>query len=149
MIMPKFNPKQIQIYAQTLQDVLENAENAAERVAPYFTKLRDAIDANTVADMPAAEFAEIKSEFDDAVAVYADNAAKLAAAQAPIRAIGVHKSLTANYQAYFEATKAMADAVKIDGQSVDMVPFEKSEDDQEVLSGKINTNVTKLLMSLR
>lgn len=147
--MPKFNPKALQFYAQTLQDVLSAGEDAAVQVEPFYSKLRDALDADTVTDMPAAEFAEVKAEFDDAVDVYERNAAQLAKVQVPVRAMGAHKTLATSYQAYAQATADMRDAVDVTSQSVDLAAFEKSEEEQAALMAKIQIAVQKVMMALR
>ncbi|WP_349515511.1 chemotaxis protein [Leuconostoc suionicum] len=144
--MAKFNPKQAQVYVQTLQEVLTITQDTADRVAPFFTKLDDAKEANTVADIPAAEFAEIKAEFEDAVAAYQKNAQILNTVQAPVRLLGLHKSLAKNYSAYAEATNMMSDALNVTNQTVDDVLYVKSEEDQELYLGKIQANVSKIMM---
>ncbi|MCT3044760.1 chemotaxis protein [Leuconostoc mesenteroides] len=144
--MAKFNPKQAQVYVQTLQEVLTITQDTADRVAPFFTKLDDAKEANAVADIPAAEFAEIKAEFEDAVAAYQKNAQILNAVQAPIRLLGLHKSLAKNYSAYAGATNMMCEALNVADQTVDDVLYVKSEEDQELYLGKIQANVSKIMM---
>ncbi|MBS1007499.1 chemotaxis protein [Leuconostoc suionicum] len=144
--MAKFNPKQAQVYVQTLQEVLTITQDTADRVAPFFTKLDDAKEANTVADIPAAEFAEIKAEFEDAVAAYQKNAQILNTVQAPVRLLGLHKSLAKNYSAYAEATNMMSDALNVTDQTVDDALYVKSEKDQELYLGKIQANVSKIMM---
>ena len=144
--MAKFNPKQAQVYVQTLQEVLTITQDTADRVAPFFTKLDDAKETNAVADIPAAEFAEIKAEFEDAVAAYQKNAQILNTVQAPVRLLGLHKSLAKNYSAYAEATNMMSDALNVTNQTVDDVLYVKSEEDQELYLGKIQANVSKIMM---
>ncbi|MBE4728020.1 chemotaxis protein [Leuconostoc suionicum] len=144
--MAKFNPKQAQVYVQTLQEVLTITQDTAERVAPFFTKLDDAKETNAVADIPAAEFAEIKAEFEDAVAAYQKNAQILNTVQAPVRLLGLHKSLAKNYSAYAEATNMMSDALNVTDQTVDDALYVKSEEDQELYLGKIQANVSKIMM---
>lgn len=144
--MVKFNPKQAQVYVQTLQEVLTITQDTADRVAPFFTKLDDAKEANAVADIPAAEFAEIKAEFEDAVAAYQKNAQILNTVQAPVRLLGLHKSLAKNYSAYARATNMMSEALNVADQTVDDVLYVKSEEDQELYLGKIQANVSKIMM---
>ncbi|API71520.1 chemotaxis protein [Leuconostoc suionicum] len=144
--MAKFNPKQAQVYVQTLQEVLTITQDTADRVAPFFTKLDDAKETNAVADIPAAEFAEIKAEFEDAVAAYQKNAQILNTVQAPVRLLGLHKSLAKNYSAYAEATNMMSDALNVTDQTVDDALYVKSEEDQELYLGKIQANVSKIMM---
>lgn len=143
--MPKFNPKQAQIYIQTLQNVLTNTEDTATRVSPFFTKLDDAKEAGQIADIPAAEFAEIKAEFEDALANYKANAAQLNAASAPVRLLGVHKSLATAYTKYAEATQLMADAVVVADQSVDADKYAQSEEEQGIYLEKIHAAVAKIM----
>ncbi|GMA69502.1 hypothetical protein GCM10025879_07480 [Leuconostoc litchii] len=144
--MAKFNPKQAQIYVQTLQQVLTTTQDTADRVAPFFTKLDDAKEDNAIVDMPVAEFSEIKAEFEDAVVAYQENARILNNVQAPIRLLGLHKSLAKNYTAYAEATKMMSDALNTTNQTVDDALYVKSEEDQELYLGKIQANVSKIMM---
>ncbi|QEA59397.1 chemotaxis protein [Leuconostoc koreense] len=144
--MAKFNPKQAQVYVQTLQEVLTITQDTADRVAPFFTKLDDAKEANAVADIPAPEFAEIKAEFEDAVAAYQKNAQILNTVQAPVRLLGLHKSLAKNYSAYAEATDMMSKALNVADQAVDDALYVKSEEDQELYLGKIQANVSKIMM---
>lgn len=144
--MAKFNPKQAQVYVQTLQEVLTITQDTADRVAPFFTKLDDAKETNAVADIPAAEFAEIKAEFEDAVAAYQKNAQILNTVQAPVRLLGLHKSLAKNYSAYAEATNMMSEALNVADQTVNDALYVKSEEDQELYLGKIQANVSKIMM---
>lgn len=144
--MAKFNPKQAQVYVQTLQEVLTITQDTADRVAPFFTKLDDAKETNSVADIPATEFAEIKAEFEDAVAAYQKNAQILNTVQAPVRLLGLHKSLAKNYSAYAEATNMMSEALNVTDQTVDDALYVKSEEDQELYLGKIQANVSKIMM---
>ena len=145
--MAKFNPKQAQVYVQTLQQVLTATQEAADRVAPFFTKLDDAKQENKVTDIPAAEFAEIKAEFEDAVTSYQENAARLNAAQAPIRILGVHKSLAKNYELYAQATALMSDSLNVADQTIDDDKYEQSEADQAQYLNKVQTNVSKIMTS--
>ncbi|CAM3094990.1 chemotaxis protein [Leuconostoc rapi] len=143
--MAKFNPKQAQIYIQTLQNVLTNTEETAERVTPFFTKLDDAKQADKISDIPTAEFAEIKAEFEDTVENYKQNAAQLNTASAPIRLLGIHKSLVSAYQNYAEATALMADAVVVANHAIDNDKYEKSENDQAIYLEKIHAAVSKIM----
>ncbi|MDF7627363.1 chemotaxis protein [Leuconostocaceae bacterium ESL0723] len=146
--MPKFNPKQIQTYLQTLQTVLGDTQEAANQVSPYFVKLDEARQADKLGDLPKAEFAEIKAEFDDAVGVYQKNATILADAKPPVRWLGVHKLLVKNYADYAKATEAMADAVVLDGQKIKEAEFSQSEKDQETSMNKVQANVGKIFGGL-
>ena len=145
--MVKFNPKQGQIYVKTLQDVLTNTEEIANRVTPFFTKLDDAKEADKISEIPSAEFAEIKAEFEDAVASYKANASKLNAASAPVRLLGVHKSLASAYTKYAAATEIMADAVNVTNQSVDSEKYAHSEEEQGIYLEKIHAAVSKIMNS--
>ncbi|MBS9336371.1 chemotaxis protein [Fructobacillus papyrifericola] len=142
--MAKFNPKQMQYYVTTLQDVLTNTQETADHVSPFFVKLDEAKEAGKVKDMAKAEFGEIKAEFDDAVSAYQANAKTLAAVQVPVRFMGVHKTLAKAYADYAEATKMMADALNEKDQSIDEAAFAQSEKDQETYLTKIQAQVSKI-----
>jgi len=145
--LAKFNPKQAQIYIQTLQNVLSNTEETAERVTPFFTKLDDAKQAGKVSEIPTAEFVEIKAEFEDTVENYKNNAQQLKDASAPIRMLGMHKSLSSAYSQYADATELMANAVIVENQSIDEASYEKSESDQAIYLEKIQIAVSKIMNS--
>jgi len=145
--LPKFNPKQAQAYMKTLQVVLTNTEETATHVEPFFTKLDDAKTADKISEIPAAEFAEIKAEFEDAVENYRHNAEQLNQAVAPVRLLGTHKSLAAAYTYYADATELMADAVIVSEQKIDDAKYEKSEEEQGLYLGKIQTAVSKIMNS--
>ncbi|MDD9138923.1 chemotaxis protein [Fructobacillus sp. CRL 2054] len=142
--MAKFNPKQMQYYVTTLQEVLQNTQDTADHVSPFFVKLDEAKQAGKVADMAKAEFGEIKAEFDDAVAAYEKNAKTLAVLQVPVRFMGVHKTLAKAYADYAAATKMMADALDEKNQSINEADFAQSEKDQETFLGKIQVQVAKI-----
>ncbi|USS92509.1 chemotaxis protein [Fructobacillus americanaquae] len=142
--MAKFNPKQLQYYLQALQDVLTKTQERADSVSPFFVKLDSAKQESAVADMPKADFAEVKAEFDDAVAVYQENAKTLAALTVPVRFMGAHKTLAKAYQDYADATALMADALILDGQKIDDEKFAQSEADQETYLNKVQAQVAKI-----
>ncbi|GAO99790.1 hypothetical protein [Fructobacillus ficulneus] len=142
--MAKFNPKQLQYYLQALQEVLTKTQETADHVSPFFVKLDEAKQKDALADMPKADFSEIKAEFDDAVAVYQDGAKTLAGLTIPVRFMGAHKTLAKAYQDYADATQMMADAVILDGQSIDEAKFAQSEKDQETYLNKVQAQVAKI-----
>ncbi|WP_057754521.1 hypothetical protein [Weissella kandleri] len=120
-------------YAMQLSDKLQETETTGTNVAPYFEKLKAAIEDGTVDKMPKAEFAEISAEFDDVVEVYAAVADTLDQMKAPVRLIGVHGSMQKTFRKYYEATKVMAEALNVTDQTVDEVAFNQSEIDQDDL----------------
>ncbi|MFL1695706.1 hypothetical protein ACJQWY_02690 [Weissella kandleri] len=124
------NPRE---YAMQLSDKLQETETTGTNVAPYFEKLKAAIEAGTVADMPKVEFAEISAEFDDVVEVYAAVADTLDQMKAPVRLIGLHGAMQKTFRQYYEATKVMAGALNITDQTIDEAAFNQSEIDQDNL----------------
>lgn len=143
MVKSKFvSPQQ---YAAGLSQIITATEDAGAKVAPFFEKLRAAIDEDKLADMPAAEFQEISVEFDDAVEVYMDAAAKLKALKAPVRFMGQHSVMAKTFAEYADATDDMAKSLKVDAQTVDMPAFEKSETDQDNLMDKFLGQVRRIM----
>ncbi|MGO2709750.1 MAG: chemotaxis protein, partial [Leuconostoc mesenteroides] len=55
-------------------------------------------------------------------------------------------SLAKNYSAYAGATNMMSEALNVADQTVDDVLYVKSEEDQELYLGKIQANVSKIMM---
>lgn len=142
--MAKFNPKQTQYYVQTLQEVLQNTQDTADHVAPFFVKLDEAKQAGKVAEMDKAEFGEIKAEFDDAVSAYQKNAQTLAGLKVPVRFMGVHTIMAKAYKDYAAATAMMADALNEKDQTINEADFAQSEKDQETFLTKIQAQVAKI-----
>ncbi|MDR3191000.1 MAG: hypothetical protein LBT80_07335 [Lactobacillaceae bacterium] len=135
-------------YAVKLSQIIQDTENAGEGVAPYFEKLRDAIDADQVAALPKTEFEEISAEFDDVVEVYKNAVADIKNLKAPVRLIGVHGNLVNTFTAYYEATDAMAKSLNVAEQSIDMTAFEKSEHDQDTLMEEFLKQVRRVMTSV-
>ncbi|MBS9338509.1 chemotaxis protein [Fructobacillus sp. M2-14] len=142
--MAKFNPKQMEYYVTTLQDVLTKTQETADHVSPFFVKLNDAKEAGKLADMDKAAFVEIKAEFDDAVSNYQENAKTLAGLQVPVRFLGVHKTLAKAYQDYANATEMMADSLNEKDQTINEANFKQSEEDQATFLNKIQAQVAKI-----
>lgn len=142
--MAKFNPKQLEYYVTTLQDVLTKTQETADHVSPFFVKLDEAKEAGKLADMEKADFVEIKAEFDDAVENYQANAKTLAALQVPVRFMGVHKTLAKAYADYANATQMMADSLNEKDQSINEADFKQSEEDQATFLNKIQAQVSKI-----
>ncbi|AVH75492.1 hypothetical protein PAF15_06245 [Weissella koreensis] len=120
-------------YAMKLSQLVQTTEESGSNVAEYFEKIRTAIDEDQVAEMPKAEFAEISVEFDDVVEVYKKAADDLDQMKAPVRLIGVHGSLKKTFRDYYDATVAMANALDVNKQQVDVTAFDQSEQDQDQL----------------
>ncbi|MCO0831870.1 chemotaxis protein [Fructobacillus sp. W13] len=142
--MAKFNPKQLEYYVTTLQDVLTKTQETADHVSPFFVKLDEAKEAGKLADMEKADFVEIKAEFDDAVENYQANAKTLAGLQVPVRFMGVHKTLAKAYADYANATQMMADSLNEKDQSINEADFKQSEEDQATFLSKIQAQVSKI-----
>ncbi|MDF7637638.1 chemotaxis protein [Leuconostocaceae bacterium ESL0958] len=142
--MAKFNPKQTAFYLQTLQDILQETQNTADQASPFFVKIDEAKQAQAVGDMASADFAEIKAEFDDAVANYQSLAARLASLSTPVCYLGVQKILVKAYQDYAQATALMAASLTLSPQAVDNAKFEQSEEDQALYLSKIQGQVAKI-----
>lgn len=143
MVKSKFvSPQQ---YAGALGQIITATEDAGAKVSPFFEKLRAALDDNKLADMPKAEFQEISAEFDDAVEVYKNAAAALKTTKAPVRFMGQHSVMAKTFAEYADATEAMAKALDVDAQTVDMPAFEKSEADQDDLMDKFLGQVRRIM----
>lgn len=143
MVKKQFaNPRD---YALKLSELIQGTEEAGENVAPFFEKLRDAIDADKVAELPKAEFEEIAAEFDDVVEFYQATAAKITAMKAPVRLIGTHASLAKTFTAYAAATDMMAKSLDVANQSINMANFEQSENDQDTLMAEFLKHVRRAM----
>ncbi|MDR3242306.1 MAG: hypothetical protein LBT37_09070 [Lactobacillaceae bacterium] len=131
MVKKQFaNPRD---YALKLSQIIQTTEDAGTAVADYFVKLKTALDADKLSEMPKAEFEEIAAEFDDVVEIYKQADADLTALKAPVRLIGVQGSLVKTFRAYYEATIVMAESLNIAEQTIDLPAFEQSEKDQDQL----------------
>ncbi len=143
MVKKQFaNPRD---YALKLSELIQGTEEAGENVAPFFEKLRDAIDADKVAELPKAEFEEVAAEFDDVVEFYQATSGKITAMKAPVRLIGTHASLAKTFTAYAAATDMMAKSLDVANQSINMADFEQSENDQDTLMAEFLKHVRRAM----
>lgn len=143
MVKNKFmSPQQ---YVQQLSTFLQEIEGAGSHVAPFFEKLRTAIDDDKVADMDGVEFKEIAAEFDDVVEVYQALNTKMQQMKAPARYFGGHAKLSNIFAEYTAATEMMANALYVNQQAVNMDDFVKSEQDQDELIGKFYVQVQRMI----
>jgi hypothetical protein len=136
-----------QQYALKVGEIAQLTEDTGEKTSPYFDKLDEALQADKLADMSKADFQEIATAFDDAVDIYQDAASNLSAVKAPARVIGMHKALAQVFQEYADATQAMADALDVDKQAVDLEAFRNSETQQNDLIVKFGTQLRRVMMS--
>lgn len=143
MVKSKF--LSMQQYLQQLTGLVQETEKAGAHVAPFFEKLDAAIKADSLSEMPAAEFKEIAAEFDDVVEFYQTTSQQMTALKAPARLLGSHASLTKVFAQYTAATEMMAAALDVKNQTVDMTAFNQSEADQDALISKFYGQVQRLM----
>ncbi|MBS0950281.1 hypothetical protein JK159_07930 [Weissella minor] len=136
-----------QQYAMKVAEIAQLTEDTGEKTSPFFDRLDAALNDDKLADMSKEDFQEIATAFDDAVDVYQDASANLAAIKAPARVLGMHKSLVQSYKDYADATQEMADALQVEKHAVDMEQFRDSEAKQNDLIVKFGTQLRRVIMS--
>lgn len=146
MVKNKFgNPQQ---YAMQLSEIVQTTEEIGTKVGPFFGKLEEAMQADKVAEMPKAEFQEIAAEFDETVEAYEATIARMNTLKAPVRVMGLHKTMMATYRAYVDATHKMADALNVEEQAIVQPAFGESEVAQEDLMDKFTAQINRILTSV-
>ncbi|WP_125766795.1 hypothetical protein [Lapidilactobacillus wuchangensis] len=130
-------------YSLTINRVVSETEKIQEELDPLFQKIQKAIKADTVADLTADEYHEIKTVFASRTADYQDLADELAAAVPPARLMGNQKFLAAAFQEFVDGCQAMTDSLQAD-QTVDQAAFSAAEAAQDVATDKISKYLQRI-----
>ncbi|AZZ61410.1 hypothetical protein DSM07_09025 [Oenococcus sp. UCMA 16435] len=140
-------PVKPQQFALGLQDFLKTIDRINTKVSPSYSKLKEFLDSDRLADLSDSEFKNVAAEFMDANDQYEQAVDDLKGLSAPVHLLGLKTNLVSYFQDYVDATKNMTDSLNLDKKSVDLVKFSQSEKDQDDLMHKVNRNVNRILMS--
>ncbi|GAX00870.1 hypothetical protein [Secundilactobacillus silagei] len=138
-------PKTMASYLPALTKVIEDTEKTGSDMNPDFEKLRQAIDADTVADLGTDTLTAIKATFQKGTDAYTENLNRLQQAAVPVRILGRHKQLVAAYRNYSQACQTMVDTIDPEGQTVNVEAFNDSEHEQENMMGKISSAAQRIM----
>ncbi|MYV16226.1 hypothetical protein [Furfurilactobacillus milii] len=125
------------VYGQTLSRTIADTEDVQKDLEPYYTKLKTAMDADKLADLSDADFADIQSEFQDGTDRYLSYNDKLKKLQAPARFMGKHQTLKRAYDTYANACQTMTDSLNVKEHTVDTKKFAQAEIDQNEAMDRI------------
>ena len=140
-------PVKPQQFALGLQDFLKTIDRINTKVSPSYSKLKEFLDGDRLADLSDSEFKNVAAEFMDANDQYQRAVDDLKGLSAPVHLLGLKTNLVSYFQDYVDATKNMTNSLNLDKKSVDLVKFSQSEKDQDDLMHKVNRNVNRILMS--
>ncbi|MDN6968843.1 hypothetical protein FCS83_09900 [Oenococcus sp. UCMA 17063] len=140
-------PVKPQQFALGLQDFLKTIDRINTKVSPSYSKLKEFLDSDRLADLSDSEFKNVAAEFMDANDQYQQAVDDLKGLSAPVHLLGLKTNLVSYFQDYVDATKNMTNSLNLDNKSVDLVKFSQSEKDQDDLMHKVNRNVNRILMS--
>lgn len=138
-------PVKPQQFAQGLQNFLNAIDDTNAKVAPFYSKLRTALNDKTLSEMSDLDFKAILAEFMDANDGYQRAADHLSTLAAPVQLLGLKSNLVDYFRAYVAATKDMTASLETNSKTVDLKKFSQSEQDQDDLMQKINHTVNRIL----
>lgn len=138
-------PQDMQRYAKTVSDVIDDTSKNGEDLNADYETLRKAIDDDSIADLTGDQLKSIKDHFQSGTDKYKDNVNKLQQVAVPVKLLGKHKLLVRHYEDYAEACKAMTDSIDPDASTVDVDRFNQSEKDQENSIAKVSSTTTRIM----
>ncbi|WP_390408081.1 hypothetical protein [Lacticaseibacillus jixiensis] len=144
--MAKMNKTQAKFlyYAQLINLIVSDTEAEQDQMSPKFTALKDALEAGSVADFDADEYAKTKASFADGTDHYQGMLQKLEDAKVPARLMGNHKLLTNAFRDFTQGCQNMVDSLHDDPASFDQAAFLKAEADQDAASERLMKYIQKL-----
>lgn len=125
-------------YGNVISTVLQGTEAAQEEMGPKFDALRQAIDAEKLADFSHEEYAATKAAFTKGTNTYQDLLDKMNQVAAPARLLGNHKLMVGAYTQYVAGCQAMLDSLGDGPQDLDVPAFNDAEKAQDEASGKFS-----------
>jgi hypothetical protein len=137
------NQQKMAQYGYTINTVMSRTDELQDELNPLFIQLREAIDANKVADFDKDDYEDIRSKFAAGTAEYAEMLAKFEKAQVPARFIGNHKLLTKAFAGFVAGCQAMTDSLGDDKQ-IDIDAFNAAEKQQDEESEKVSKFLNKI-----
>lgn len=132
------------LYAAQMSNLLGAIEKIGETSQPYYDQLKNAIENNTLIEMPKSEFDEIKREFTRAVASHKEVLDVMKRMDVPVRFTGMHEVMVKYYQDYVESTEKMADSVN-EGQTVNFKNFNEADKEQDEYIEKFSLQLKKIM----
>ncbi|GAD15477.1 hypothetical protein FD05_GL001613 [Lentilactobacillus otakiensis DSM 19908 = JCM 15040] len=138
-------PQDMQRYAKTVSDVIDDTSKNGEDLNADYETLRKAIDNSSVADLTSDQLKGIKDHFQAGTDKYQDNVNKLQQVAVPVKLLGKHKLLVRHYEDYANACQAMTDSIDPDKPTVDADKFNQSEKDQENSIAKVSSTTTRIM----
>lgn len=138
-------PQDMQRYAKTVSDVIDDTSKNGEDLNADYETLRKAIDDDSIADLTGDQLKGIKDHFQSGTDKYKDNVNKLQQVAVPVKLLGKHKLLVRHYEDYAEACQAMTDSIDPDASTVDVDRFNQSEKDQENSIAKVSSTTTRIM----
>ncbi|KRK66927.1 hypothetical protein FC79_GL001768 [Lentilactobacillus buchneri DSM 20057] len=138
-------PQDMQRYAKTVSDVIDETSKNGEDLNADYETLRKAIDNQTVADLTSDQLAGIQAHFQSGTDKYQDNVNKLEQVAVPVKLLGKHKLLVRHYEDYANACQAMTDSIDPQASTVDVDKFNQAEKDQENSIAKVSSTTTRIM----
>lgn len=130
-------------YAQLINEMIQNLQDNQSDLNDDFEKLKQAIKADTVADIAANDYWAIQEHFQKGTDSYRAELTKLRKGQAPAKLMGTHHLLVNAYETFAEGCQAMVDSM-LDNRTIDAAKFTESEKIQDSASDKIGHYVQKI-----
>ncbi|MEG0254391.1 hypothetical protein [Vagococcus sp.] len=136
-------------YIQKINDIVTASEEVGEEMNPSYEVVREAIDANKVADLTEEQLKSTHELFTNGTTKYREMLGEIKGLNAPIKVMGIHKKLEKAFESYVEGCQEMIDSINLEAVSVDADKFNASEAKQDEATDNISfciQRVTQLVM---
>lgn len=117
-------------YAKTINDVVEGITDIQEKMDPDYQQVKNAINDDTVGDIPEDKYFSIIENFTKGTNGYRDLQTKLEKSTVPARLVGNHHLLVGAFKAFVAGCQAMIDSMH-DDRTVDVKAFQAAEAAQD------------------
>ena len=137
------NQQKMVAYGRIIDNVMGQVEQLQDRMSPEFEELRAAIDNDSLADIDAKHYEDIRKDFAAGTADYGTLLKMYQGASAPARLMGNHILLTKAFAGFVDGCQAMTDSLGADKQ-IDVAAFNASEKKQDAQTELITRYLQKI-----
>ncbi|MFD1672929.1 hypothetical protein ACFQ5M_12575 [Agrilactobacillus yilanensis] len=130
-------------YAQLINGMIQNLEDNQTDLNSDYERLKEAIEADKVADITSDDYWTIQENFQKGTDSYKDQLQKLKRGQAPAKLMGTHHLLLDAYEEFVDGCQDMVDSM-LDDRTVDSEKFLMAEQAQDTATDKISKYIQKI-----
>lgn len=144
--MKQVNPQE---YFMKMQQFLTDIGETNDQAVPYYEKIRNALDNDSISDISDAEFKDVYAQFSDTVDKYQEMDKQLNSFAVPVKLIGMNENLKKYFKQYVAGTEKMLSSLDVSKKIVDKKSFDESDEEQGTAIEKFQVTFTKMITSAK